>query len=159
MNGPNFQPGAPIMPQKHETAPKWSEEELRMAKDFQIFVAESAGIEGENYRDKRNRVVQDFARLYYDKYSVLGGGPFHVYTDLPQGMRSAASHLANEARARRSESFLLSRVAQAKEEWWHAYLEGSPEDRIAMGDPDIDPDELARLGQDDQPAFKKNVEK
>jgi hypothetical protein len=124
MNGPQSfpQPGAPIMPNKHETAPKWSEEDLEIANDF---VSASRPFSG-SFLEKRDNAARS-----------LG---YRNYMAMPEGVRSAISHLGAEARKRNSEQraaveadirkakeqsnaaaeqeALKRKLALAEEEWW-----------------------------------------
>jgi hypothetical protein len=98
MPGPHHQPqGVPTMPIKQEQAPRWSEEDLAIAGDFEIFVAQAKSEQSETYIQKAGRLSHDFATTHFKKYSSLGGLTIHNYTDLPKGVRSALSHLAAEA--------------------------------------------------------------
>ncbi len=93
MNGPQSfpQPGAPIMPNKHETAPKWSEEEMRLAEQFVLIGHTVKG----DFITKRNTVAIELAKANLNGFP--GSTMVQSYMDLPAGVRSAVSHLASEA--------------------------------------------------------------
>lgn len=128
------------MPNKHEAAPKWSEKELGIAEQFVVVSRDFSG----TFIEKRDPTAR---RLGYNNYMAM-----------PEGIRSAISHLGAEARKRSAQQratveadlaeakaksnataeqeALRRKLALAEEEWWEnaedpTWLQthGAPEER------------------------------